>query len=121
MHRLERLGQHVVPRSAQQSTHHARHSACGVLGRKLSVDAAGDPLLAALALGDQRYISDAHVHVVSHCTVPKEKAAEFWALSRELVPHCRFEPYVLDSTTCVTSIERSHERLSHVMRMPCLR
>ena len=55
---------------------------------------AGHPLLAALTSPtDLRYIPATHIHVASHCTVPADKAEEFWALSKELVPHCREEPY----------------------------
>ena len=42
---------------------------------------AGHPLLAALEPGPQRYVGPEHIHVVSHCKVPKEKADELFALT----------------------------------------
>jgi quinol monooxygenase YgiN len=87
MQRLDRLSAHVVqqPRRGLMTPRAAPPAATAAV--------AADPLLAALAPGTQRFIPDAHVHVASHCTVPKDKAEEFWALSQELVPHCRKEPY----------------------------
>ena len=75
-------------RLAHLSSHlHAAPTAGEVIG-------AGHKLLAALTSPtDLLYIPAAHIHVASHCTVPADKAEEFWALSKELVPHCRKEPY----------------------------
>ena len=65
------------------------------LARSASAYANGD-LLAALDNNthpDKRFIPGSHVHVVSHCTLPEDKADEFWSLAQELVPHCRKEPH----------------------------
>ena len=84
MQRLEHLSAHVIAAPYRGLT--TTPAAAAGMG--------GQGLLGALDLSnEQRFIPQAHVHVASHCTVPTEKAAEFWELSQELVPHCREEPY----------------------------
>lgn len=61
---------------------------------EVSAAAAGDLLAVLDNSVPQRYIPEAHVHIVSHCKVPQDKADEFWSLAQELVPHCREEPSV---------------------------